>query len=239
MKLSVLILHQAFEITDTTLSTYRLYISDPHIVCTLDEALARLNRNQYSLIVVEVTPPWKFGAEPLVILRAATDIPILALLRGRNIDDFRNCREMANDCVWEPFDPNEIIARGLALVEHGVFNNISTSAITHIYCRGLLILPKYRRVYVDKYEVKLARKEYGVLLFMAQHKEQVLSKEQIYASVWHDDYIENIDGTVSYHIHSIRKKLSIYSEQEFIENVWGEGYRFCMYEVNGKISKCI
>lgn len=238
MKLQVLVLHHNIKLSGIAYEKCKPYIAELHAVNTLEQALVRLKQFHYSIVVVEVTHPWRFANEPLIKLRAATDTPILALLRGRNIDDFRRCRETANDCVWEPFDPDEIIARGTALVEHGVFNNLPTSAIKHIYCRGLLILPKYRRVYVKEQEVSLARKEYNILLFMARHREQVLSKEQIYTNVWQDDYIENIDGVVSYHIHSLRKKLADFSQEEYIENVWGEGYRFCEWKP-ANLSNCI
>lgn len=129
MKQKVLILHQTLKHADEVLADYRLYMTEPHIVHTLDEALARLKRNHYTLIIVEVVSPWRYAAEPVVVLRATTSIPILALMRGRDTDSFQRCLEVTNACVWEPFRPDEIIARGLALVEQGVFDTVPKAAI--------------------------------------------------------------------------------------------------------------
>ncbi|NLW79135.1 MAG: winged-helix domain-containing protein [Ruminococcaceae bacterium] len=229
MKLKVLILHQTLKRTDEVLADYRLYMTEPHIVHTLNEALARLDRNHYSLIVVEVAPPWKYAAEPVVVLRSTTTIPILALMRGRDAESFQKCLEVASDCVWEPFVADEIIARGLALVEQSVFDRVSTAAapVKSFYSNGLLISFEFRQVHYLEYEIRLARKEYGILKLLAEHKNHVLSKEQIYTRVWHDDFIENVDGVVGYQIHNLRKRLAQYTDIEYIENVWGEGYRFC------------
>lgn len=224
MNQKILVLHQTLKNADDILSGYLRHTIEIYIVHTLEAALLKLECIPYVLLVIEVVPPWMYGTEPLFILRTATDIPILALLRSHSIDDFKRCKEFADDCVWEPFMPEEIAARGTALMECSTPNFSGSS--NYIYCRNLLIMPIYRRVYINEKEVALTRKEYSILLFMARHKEQVLSKEQIYTNVWHDDYIDNIDGIVSYHIHSLRKKISYYANEEYIENVWGEGYRF-------------
>ena len=177
------------------------------------------------LIIIEVALPWKFAAEPVVILREKTNIPILALLRSNDIVDFRRCAEIAHDCIWEPFKVDEIIARGTALIEHGLFDDEPLSAIKRIFCQELLIVPKYHSVYLKDHEIRLSRKEYQMLLFLAMHRDQVLSKEQIYCSVWHDDTAWDVDECVKYHIKSIRRKFRQHSKMEYIETVRSFGYR--------------
>ncbi len=226
MKRKVLILHQSLSRMENILADERLCAIEPHIVCTLDEALARLQRNHYVLVVVEVIPPWRFSAEPVVIFRETTSVPILALLRGHDADSFRHCLHAAHESVWEPFTADEIIARGSALVEQSVFDPVSDASLESVYCHGLLIDFEIRKVYYQQDEIRLARKEYAILKLLAEHKNHVLSKEQIYTRVWHDDFIENVDGVVSYQIHNVRKRLAQFTDTQYIENVWGEGYRF-------------
>lgn len=225
MKLQILILHNSLNLSGKSLENYHYYIDEPHTAVSLNEALDKILRYSYSLIIVEVTPPWKFAAEPIVILRETTNVPILALLRSSDIVDFRRCAEVAHDCIWEPFAVDEIIARGTALIEHGLFDDEPLSAIKRIFCRDLLIVPKYHAVYLGDNEVRLSRKEYEMLLFLAMHRDQVLSKEQIYCSVWNDDSAWDVSECVKYHIKSIRRKFRVFSNTEYIETVRSFGYR--------------
>lgn len=225
MKLAVLILHKELDLTEHTLENYHYYVDEPHVARTLKEAMEKLNRNSYSLIVAEVVPPWQFAIEPIVILRDICNIPILALLRSHDIVDFRRCAEVAHDCIWEPFETDEIIARSTALLEHGIFDNEPLSTLKRIFLRELLIIPKYHVVYINDNEVRLSRKEYQMLLFLAMHRDQVLSKEQIYNSVWNDDNIWDVNECVKYHIKSIRRKFKQFTPNEYIETVRSFGYR--------------
>ena len=225
MNLNVLILHETLAHTDEVLSDYRLYMTEPHIVHTLDEAMERVRRYQYSLIVVEVTPPWRHAAEPIAVLRAATDTPTLALVRGQDAVSFRHCLEVADDCVWEPFLADEVIARGLALVARGSNSERTPLAKKPIFCRELLITPAFYRAYIGRNELELTPLEYRILLHMALNLGRVLSKADIYTHAWNEDNSLDIDGLVSYHVHNIRHKLAAYSGENYIDTVWGVGFR--------------
>jgi DNA-binding response OmpR family regulator len=207
------------------LTNYHYYIDEPDTAHSLNEALDKLHRYSYSLVIVEVTPPWKFAAEPLVILRETTNVPILALLRSNDIVEFRRCAEFAHDCIWEPFRVDEVIARGTALIEHGLFDDEPLSTLKRIFCHELLIVPKYHAVYLNDNEVRLSRKEYEMLLFLAMHRDQMLSKKQIYCSVWGDESAWDVNECVKCHIKSIRRKFRAFSKREYIETVRSFGYR--------------
>lgn len=226
MKQKVLILHQSLRHADEILADYRLYMTEPHIVHTLNEALARLQRNHYTLIVVEVFPSWRYAAEPVVVLRATTSIPILALMRGNDMESFKRCLDVANDCVLEPFRAEEIIARGLSLVEQSVFDSVPQATVDSVYCSGLLIHFGMRKVFYLDNEIRLARKSYAILKLLAENKDYVLSKEQIYTRVWREDTCFSSDSSVSIQILNIRKGIAGFTSLEYIETVWGEGYRF-------------
>jgi DNA-binding response OmpR family regulator len=225
MKLNVLILHSSLDLSEKKLDNFHYYVGKPDIALTLDEALYKAHRFAYSLILVEVIPPWRFAAEPLVILRESVHVPILALLRSNDTVNFRRCAEVAHDCIWEPFEVDEIIARGTALIEHGLFDDEPLSGVKRIFCRELLIVPKYHSIYLGDNEVRLSRKEYQMLLFLAMHRDQTLTKGQLYSSVWNDDTAYDVDECVKYHIKSIRRKLRQFSKKEYIETIRTYGYR--------------
>ena len=89
----------------------------------------------------------------------------------------------------------------------------------------LVIFPKSRYVEIQGVEVHFTRFEFDVLLFLAQHPRQVLTRKQIYEAVW-DDIPVSVDAKVECMIYSIRKKLRAYTDRKYIRTVWGVGYKF-------------
>ena len=78
---------------------------------------------------------------------------------------------------------------------------------------------------MEKKEITFTHYEFDVFLYLAQHPRQVFTKEQIYEAVW-DDIPVNVDAKVECMIYSIRKKLRKYTDREYIQTVWGVGYKF-------------
>jgi len=84
-----------------------------------------------------------------------------------------------------------------------------------------------RRVYLNGIEVDLRLKEFEVLLYLAQHMNIVLTKEQIYQTVWKDNLADTFYNTVAVHVMKIRGKIEKdVDNPRYIETVWGVGYRF-------------
>ena len=90
---------------------------------------------------------------------------------------------------------------------------------------GLSIWQSQRKVQANGNEMRLSRFEFDVFLHLAQHPRQVFTKEQIYKAVW-DDIPVNVDAKVECMIYGIRKKLRKYTDREYIQTVWGVGYKF-------------
>ena len=87
-------------------------------------------------------------------------------------------------------------------------------------------LPKARRVYLSGEEMSLANKEFELLLFMAQNPNIVFSKDTLFDRIWGMDAVGNT-ATVTVHINRLREKLEKDEDSpQFIETVWGAGYRF-------------
>ena len=90
---------------------------------------------------------------------------------------------------------------------------------------GLSILPDQRRILVEGKEIYLTHHEFETLLFLTRHPEQVFSRRQIYEAVW-DDIPISVDAKVECMVYSIRKKLRAYTDRQYIQTVWGVGYKF-------------
>ncbi len=96
----------------------------------------------------------------------------------------------------------------------------------NIIAKGLEIQPKTRRVLRDNKEISLTPKEFDILYFLAKNKGNVFTKEQIYKSVWEDDYFL-ADSNIMAFIRKLRKKIEPNpDEPEYIITIWGIGYKF-------------
>lgn len=82
---------------------------------------------------------------------------------------------------------------------------------------------KSKRAFFEEKEVALTRKEYGILEYLMLHTNQTISAEELTEHVWNNEF-DPFSNTVRYHIHSLKKKLSSVSGQEFIKTIWGQGY---------------
>ena len=91
--------------------------------------------------------------------------------------------------------------------------------------KDLIINPDKREVLLKGQALELTKTEFDLLLYLAKHPGQVLSREQIYNHVWDEDAAFNVDDVVKAHIKAIRKKLSS-ADTQYIQNVRGVGYRF-------------
>ena len=84
-----------------------------------------------------------------------------------------------------------------------------------------------RRVFVEEKEVILTGKEYDLLLFLAKHPNRVFSKEALFERIWGMDSLGDL-STVTVHIRKLREKIEKDpSNPQYIETIWGVGYRFC------------
>lgn len=88
------------------------------------------------------------------------------------------------------------------------------------------IYPEHHQVILDEREVALTGKEFQILLLLAENRGQVFSKKRIYEIVWQEEYMYD-DKNLTAYINRIRKKLEQDSKNpEFIQTVWGVGYKF-------------
>jgi DNA-binding response OmpR family regulator len=147
--------------------------------------------------------------------------------KKEEIDKIRGLGLGADDYLVKPFSPNEMVARVKAHLSRYERLSMKQPAETQgIYIRGLFIDRSSRRVFVNNKEITLTTKEFDVLTFLALNPDQVFSKDHLFERIW--GYDSNGDvSTVTVHIRKIREKIEHDpSNPEYIETVWGSGYRF-------------
>lgn len=157
-------------------------------------------------------------------LRKRTGIPIIVLSNKRDEWEMIQLFRMGiDDYMVQPYWQGEFMARIQAHIER--YKNL-TQPQGIVRVNDLEINAFSRSVYKDGELLDLRLKEFDVLLYMAQHPNQVLTKEEIYEAVWKDDLGSGFFNSVAVHIKRIRSKIEEDdSNPQYIETVWGVGYR--------------
>lgn len=201
------------------------YVSD--IATTGEEGLQKAMTNTYSLILLDLMLPGIDGFELCKQLRETLDIPILMVTaRKEDIDKIRGFDRGADDYIVKPFNPNELVARVKAHISrYDRLTNLEQKPVD-IQINGLIIHSDSRRVILNGEEITFTAKEFDLLKFLATNPNIVFSKDHLYERVWGYDSIGDTT-TVTVHTRKIREKIEKDpSNPQFIETIWGVGYRF-------------
>lgn len=181
----------------------------------------------YDAVVVDLMLPDKDGFEIIKEIRKSQEIPLIVV--SAKIEDINKIRGLdfgADDYLTKPFSPSELVARVKAHLKRyqRLKGPIPTQDV--IQHKGLEINTASHKVFVNASEIQLTTKEYEILFFMASNPNIVFSKEHIFDAIWGNDNFGEV-ATVAVHIQKIRKKLEKDpANPEFIETLWGTGYRF-------------
>ena len=183
----------------------------------LEKALSE----EYSLILLDLMLPDMDGFEICRQIREKKDIPIIMVTAKKNdIDKIRGLGLGVDDYVTKPFSPSELVARVKAHISRYERLVGSTALKNDVI--------EIRGVYVDNEEKVFTNKEFDILCFLASNPNKVFSKDELFSKIWNMDSIGDI-ATVTVHIKKIREKIEFdTSNPQYIETVWGVGYRFRM-----------
>lgn len=195
-----------------------------------DWGLKKALDSDYDLIVLDLMLPKVDGFEICRQIRGQKDIPILMVsAKKEDIDKIRGLGLGADDYITKPFSPGELVARVKAhLARCERLRGKLNTKNQEIRIRGLHIDRLAHRVFINNLEVTLTTKEFELLLFLASHPNRVFSKAELFDRLWGLDSLGDT-ATVTVHIGKLREKIEIVpSNPQYIETIWGVGYRFKM-----------
>ena len=159
-------------------------------------------------------------------------MPIIVIsARSEDMDKIEALDAGADDYITKPFSPSELVARvkgtyGRSRYQRLVNNQMEVNDIIEI--RGLKIDKTARRVYLNGEEKVFTTKEFDLLTFLAGHPNRVFTKEELFNKIWDMESLGDI-ATVTVHIKKIREKIEVNTAKpQYIETIWGVGYRFKM-----------
>ena len=184
----------------------------------------------YNLVILDLMLPGMDGFEICRKLREEKNTPIIMVSAKKDdIDKIRGLGLGADDYMTKPFSPSELVARvkaHLSRYERLIGSAAEVNKVIEI--RGLKIDTTARRVWVNGQEKAFTTKEFDLLTFLASHPNHVYTKDELFSEIWDMESIGDI-ATVTVHIKKIREKIEMdTSNPQYIETIWGVGYRFMM-----------
>lgn len=186
---------------------------------------------EYDLIILDIMIPKKDGFSVCRDIRKEKEIPIIMVSAKReDIDKIRGLGLGADDYMIKPFSPAELVARVKSHIQryNRIRNSLSPTVAldAKITAGSLEILLDSHQVFLGGTEVNLTPREYDILVLLASSPNRVFTKEEVFESIWGIDSLGET-STIMVHINRLRAKIDKqFQNEEYIDTVWGVGYRF-------------
>ncbi len=189
-------------------------------------ALQEVDKFDPELVVLDIMLPGMSGLEVCQRIRANSTIPVIMLTaRGEEIDRVLGLEVGADDYLAKPFSFRELLARIRSILRRVELDRQSTQVQASIV-GNLTLDPVSRRVFKGEQELQLSAREFDLLSSLMKNAGRALSREELLADVWGDDWIGD-PRTLDVHVRWLRLKVEDDpASPRYIQTVRGHGYRF-------------
>ncbi len=189
----------------------------------ITEYLEGRSTESISLILLDIMLPLMSGDQILQKLREKSDVPVIIISAKDMVQTKIDVIRMgADDYITKPFDLGEVLVRIEALLRRSGSRAADAEKLT---TKDLVLSKSDGRVYIAGEEIVLTSREYAILELLLSHPDKIFSKSNIFDAIWDDDSEVYDDNAVKVHMSNLRRKLAGPRGEEYIETVWGMGYR--------------
>ena len=203
---------------------------DVDIAFSAEQALT-LDLKNYSLILLDIMMGEISGIKMAKMLKSdvtTANIPIIFCTARDSEDDMvMGLNIGADDYIMKPYTVRNVIARVKSVLRRTSGhkgNATATEKPNILQVEGLELDMEFKRCIVDGTEVKLARKEFELLVYLVSHRGKILSREQILSRVWSDEVVV-LDRTIDVNITRLRSKIGVYGSYIVTRSGFGYGFR--------------
>lgn len=183
------------------------------------------DRQDVDLVLLDLMLPLQSGDVVLTKLREFSEVPVIIISAKNTVQTRIDVIRMgADDYITKPFDLDEVLVRIEAVLRR-TRKGIKPERQEKILYRDLVMDCMSKSVTVKGNTLVLTSKEYMILELLLRNPTKLFSKANLFESVWNEPFL-NEDNTLKVHMSNLRNKIKQYAgEEEYIETVWGMGYR--------------
>lgn len=184
------------------------------------EALMVIEKENIDLILLDLMLPGINGEEIIVKVK---DIPIIVISAKISEEDRINALlEGANDYIIKPFVPQELLARVKVQLRINRGNSINKK----LKYKDMFLDEDKHIIYIKEKEIYLTKTEFAIMKQLLLKPNQVITKSRLLDAIT-EDTLDCDESSLKVHISNIRKKIRKITDKEYIESVWGIGFKIC------------
>ena len=219
MRYDCLIIDDEAELAAATCEYFNMFGIASTFVTNSEECLKFLEEHQVRTILLDINLENESGFTLCKKLREQLSIPILFISARQSDDDILIALNIGgDDYIKKPYSLSVLLAKVKVILKR--FDGIDAKKVAS---EGITIDENARKIYVEGQEVLLKNKEYNLFAYLYNNRNKVISKEELFANIWGDEFFS--DGTLNVHIRKIREKIERNpNEPKYIKTVWGIGY---------------
>ncbi len=192
----------------------------------LDAVRIVRDQNDLLLLILDLMLPFQSGDMVLQKIREFSDIPVIVVsAKSETRSKIELIRMGADDYISKPFDLDELLVRVEAVLRRYEENACEAAEPNVLTYKNLTLDLTSGTADVSGNALTLTSKEFAILELMLKNPAKLRSKANLFESVWGENYLSD-ENTVKVHMSNIRSKLKkLDPDNEYIETVWGMGYR--------------
>lgn len=186
--------------------------------------LLNMTEHKYVLVLLDLMLPGITGEEVLAEIRKKGKLPVIVLTAKDGLDEkIQVLTNGADDYITKPFEIREVLARIQVQLRHIEGKKVEDDH--NLSFREMILNRDTFQVKINgKILPKITKQEFAILELLIRNPKRVFSKEDIFEYAWDEPYMGETK-TLDVHISNIRKKIKTITSEEYIETVWGIGYR--------------
>ena len=195
---------------------------------TAKVALEYIAKEDLDLAILDVMLPDMSGFEICQHIRKQHNYPVIILTaKIEATDKITGLTLGADDYITKPFIPLELVARVKAQLRRFKRYNTGVKQEEDVLVNGGLILNiKTRECTLNEKPLSLTPTEFSILRILCQNKGNVVSSEEMFRSIWGEEYYSKNNNTITVHIRHLREKMGdSFESPKYIKTVWGVGYK--------------
>lgn len=191
------------------------------------EALMRVENEKWHMILLDLMIPGINGEEVILKIREITKAPVIVVsAKTSKKTKLELLEKGADDFICKPFDPDEVVARVKSNLRRYLEFSTGEEKKTNILVyKDISLNTESKEVKVGQTLITLTAREFDILELLLKNPSKVYSKSNIFESIWEEEFLGEYN-TINVHVSRLRTKLCNAGDgKDYIETVWGMGYR--------------